>query len=147
MHFQLKIDKEKPELVLVRAHRRSELVNQLEALVTKGVEEDQLTGYTEDDLRLLRFAEIQCITVDDGHAVAVVSENEIYRLKQRLYELEELLPQSFIRISKSALANEKHLVRFTAGFSGAVDAVFRCGWKESVSRRCFAEIKRRVNGK
>lgn len=147
MHFQLKIDKEKPELVLVRAHCRSELVNQLEALVTKGVEEDQLTGYTEDDLRILRFAEIQCITVDDGHAVAVVNENEIYRLKQRLYELEEMLPQSFIRISKSALANEKHLVRFTTGFSGAVDAVFRCGWKESVSRRCFAEIKRRVNGK
>lgn len=147
MHFQLKIDKEKPELVFVRAHCRSELVNQLEALVTKGVEEDQLTGYTEDDLRILRFAEIQCITVDDGHAVAVVNENEIYQLKQRLYELEEMLPQSFIRISKSALANEKHLVRFTTGFSGAVDAVFRCGWKESVSRRCFAEIKRRVNGK
>lgn len=147
MHFQLRIDPEKPERVVVCAHRRSELVEQIEALVTKGTEENQLTGYTEDDMRLLSFSEIQCITVEDGYTLAVVSKDETYRLKQRLYELEEILPDCFIRISKSALANEKHLVRFTAGFSGAVDAVFRCGWKESVSRRCFAEIKRRMNGK
>lgn len=147
MHFQLRIDPEKPERVVVCAHRRSELVEQIEALVTKGTEENQLTGYTEDDMRLLSFSEIQCITVEDGYTLAVVSKDETCRLKQRLYELEEILPDCFIRISKSALANEKHLVRFTAGFSGAVDAVFRCGWKESVSRRCFAEIKRRMNGK
>lgn len=147
MHFQLRIDPEKPERVVVCAHRRSELVEQIEALVTKGTEENQLTGYTEDDMRLLSFSEIQCILVEDGCTMAVVDKDEKYRLKKRLYELEEMLPESFIRISKSALVNEKHLVRFTAGFSGAVDAVLRCGWKESVSRRCFAEIKRRMNGK
>lgn len=147
MHFQLRIDPEKPELVLVRVHQRSELVDRLEALVTECPEEDQLTGYTEDDMRMLHFSEIQCITVQDGHTVAVVSMTEVYRLRQRLYELEDRLPAGFIRISKSALANEKHLVRFNAGFSGAVDAVFRCGWKESVSRRCFAQIKRRMNEK
>lgn len=147
MHFQLRIDPEKPELVVVRAHRRSELVEQIEDLVTGSTEKNQLAGYTEDDMRMLSFSEIQCILVEEGVTVAVVGKDEKYRLKQRLYELEEILPDAFIRISKSALANEKHLVRFTAGFSGAVDAVFRCGWKESVSRRCFAEIKRRVNGK
>lgn len=147
MHFQLRIDPEKPELVVVRAHRRSELVDQIEALVTDRVEKNQLIGYTEDDMRMLSFSEIQCILVEDGLTVAVVGKDEKYRLKQRLYELEEILPESFIRLSKSALANEKHLVRFAAGFSGAVDAVLRCGRKESVSRRCFAQIKRRVNEK
>ena len=51
----------------------------------------------------------------------------------------------FIRINKSALANEAHLERFTASFNGAVDAVFRSGYREYVSRRCFAEIKRRYD--
>ena len=32
-------------------------------------------------------------------------------------------------------------------FSGGVDAVFRCGYREYVSRRCFAEIRRRYEGK
>ena len=50
-----------------------------------------------------------------------------------------------MRINKSALANEAHLERFTASFNGAVDAVFRSGYREYVSRRCFAEIKRRYD--
>jgi len=28
-----------------------------------------------------------------------------------------------------------------------VDAVFKCGYREYVSRRCFAQIKRRFEGK
>ena len=94
-------------------------------------------------MRILEVSEIECVTVLDGKTYAIDAENRRYRLKQRLYELEELLPPSFIRINKSALANEKRLERFTASFSGAVDAVFRCGYREYVSRRCFAQIKRR----
>ena len=60
--------------------------------------------------------------------------------------MEEILPSYFIRINKSALANEHRILRFDAVFSGGVDAVFQCGFKEYVSRRCFAEIKGRYNG-
>ena len=145
MKFNLVIDQEKPEEVLATVHRRSELTDRIEELVLQYAGEDQLPGYTEDDMLMLKYADIELITVVDGKTYAVVPGGTEYRLKLRLYELEELLPKCFIRISKSALANEKHLVRFTAGFSGAVDAVFRCGRKEAVSRRCFAEIKRRFN--
>ena len=78
-----------------------------------------------------------------GKTYAIDSKNRKYRLKQRLYELEERLPSFYIRINKSTLANEQRIERFAATFSGAVDAVFRCGYREYVSRRCFSEIKRR----
>ena len=94
-------------------------------------------------MRQLPFSEIECITVLDGKTYAIDTKNRRYRLKQRLYELEQMAPSSFIRINKSALANESRLERFQTSFSGAVDAVFRCGYREYVSRRCFAEIKRR----
>ena len=144
MKFSLVIDGEKPEEVVATVHRRSELTDQIEELVLSHAGEDQLPGYTEDDMRMLKFAEIECILVEDGKTYAVDGAGEMFRLKQRLYELEEMLPECFIRINKSALANEKHLVRFSASFSGAVDAVFRCGRREYVSRRCFAQIKRRL---
>jgi hypothetical protein len=64
----------------------------------------------------------------------------------RLRDLESSLPAYFIRINKSSLANENRILRFEAVFNGGVDAVFRCGYKEYVSRRCFAEIKRRYDG-
>ena len=70
-----------------------------------------------------------------------------YRIQDRLRDLECVLPSYFIRINKSALANEHHIERFDADFSGGVDAVFRCGYREYVSRRCFAEIRRRYDGK
>lgn len=143
MNFRLVIDESKQEEVVATVHRRSGLTDRIEEMVLSYAGEDWLQGYTEDDTRIMKYAEIEYITVLDGKTFAVDGHGEQYRLKQRLYELEEMLPSYFIRISKSALANEKNLLRFSAGFSGAVDAVFRCGKKESVSRRCFAEIKRR----
>ena len=75
--------------------------------------------------------------------VALDTAGERHVLKERLRDLEGLLPSYFIRINKSTLANEHRILRFDAVFSGGVDAVFRCGYREYVSRRCFAEIRRR----
>ena len=59
--------------------------------------------------------------------------------------MESLLPSNFIRINKSALANTAQLDRFAVCFTGAVDAVFQSGYREYVSRRCFADIRRRYD--
>ena len=69
-----------------------------------------------------------------------------FLLRNRLRDLEDVLPSYFIRINKSTLANEHRIARFDAAFSGGVDAVFQCGYREYVSRRCFAEIRRRYDG-
>lgn len=147
MNFKIVIDKTKPEEVVATVHERSPLTDKIEALVKQYTGADRIAAYTEDDVKLLAFTEIECVTILDGKTYAIDTHNKHYRLKQRLYELEEILPSSFIRINKSTLANEDRLERFSTTFSGAVDAVFRCGYKEYVSRRCFAEIKRRLEQK
>lgn len=143
MKFKLIIDKTKDEEVVATVHERSALTERLEALVMQHTGSDRIAAYTEDDIKILPFSDIECITVLDGKTYAIDVRGKRYRLKQRLYELEAALPSSFIRINKSAIANENRLERFTASFSGAVDAVFKCGYTEYVSRRCFAQIKRR----
>ena len=145
MKFKLIIDMTKEEEVAVTAHERSSLTEQIEALVMQHTGSDRIIAYTEDEMKQLSFANIECITVLDGKTYAIDARNKRYRLKQRLYELESQLPSSFIRINKSSLANENRIERFSASFSGAVDAVFQCGYREYVSRRCFAEIKRRYD--
>ena len=145
MKFKLIVDKEKDEEVVVTVHNRTPLIDEIEALISKHT--DRIPGYTEDDMKLLSVSEIQCITVLDGKTYAIDSKNRRYRLKQRLYELENTLPSSFIRINKSSLANENSLDRFQVTYAGSVDAVFKCGYREYVSRRCFAQIKRRFEGK
>ena len=103
-------------------------------------------GHREEEMRKLTFGEIECITVMDRKVIAIDTKGNRYSLKDRLRELEVVLPSYFIRINKSTLANEHRIQKFDAVFSGGIDAVFRCGYREYVSRRCFAEIKRRYEG-
>lgn len=141
--FKLVIDPTKEEEIVATVHEPSALTEQIQQLVMEYTGTDRITAYGEDDAVILKFQQIACITVQDGKTYAIDTKGKQYRLKQRLYELEGLLPASFIRINKSAIANENHIQKFAANFSGAVDVVFQGGYREYVSRRCFALIKRR----
>lgn len=145
MKFKMIIDKSKEEEIVATVHAPSELTEKIRQLVMEHTGTDRIAAYWEDDIKMLSFSQIACITVCDGKTYAIDVKGTQYRLKQRLYELESILPSSFIRINKSAIANEQQIERFAATFSGAVDAVFRGGYREYVSRRCFAQIKRRYH--
>ena len=147
MKFRLVIDETKEEEVVVTLHRRSPLADEIEALVNGNAAPECVSAYLEDDMKLLPFSDIECITVLNGKTYAIDRNNVHYRLRMRLYELENILPASFIRINKSSLANLDRLDRFSTTYIGAVDAIFKCGYKEYVSRRCFTEIKRRFDAK
>ena len=147
MKYKLIIDKEAEEEIRVIAHGPSLLTQQIEDLVFRFSGADSILGYREDEMRKLAFSEIECITILDRKVMAIDGSGSQYRIQDRLRDLESILPTYFIRINNSTLANEHRILRFDAVFSGGVDAVFRCGWREYVSRRCFAEIRRRYEGK
>lgn len=145
MKFTLIINKDKEEEVVATVHNRSSLTDEIENLVLQHTGADRIPVYTEDDIKMLAFTDMECITVLDGRTYAIDFKGKHYRLRLRLYELEAMLPSYFIRINKSTLANETRLDHFAPSFSGAVDAVFQCGYRDYVSRRCFAAIKRRYD--
>ena len=143
MKYKLIIDKNAPEEIIAIVHAPSSLTQQIENLVCCFSGADSLMGYREDEIRKLAFGEIECITVLDRKVIAIDTTGNHYRIQDRLRDLEDILPSYFIRINKSTIANEHRIARFDAAFSGGVDAVFQCGYREYVSRRCFAEIRRR----
>ena len=143
MKYRLVIDPEAEEEIIAIVHEPSGLTQQIENLVRSFSGADSIMGYGEDEMRKLAFQEIECITVLNRKVTAIDALGNRYRIQERLRDLENRLPSYFIRINKSTLANEQHILRFDAAFSGGVDAVFQCGYREYVSRRCFAEIRRR----
>ena len=143
MKYKLIIDKNAEEEIIAIVHTPSKLTQQIENLVCSFSGVDSIMGYREDEMRKLSFEEIECITIQDRKVIAIDSKGNSYRLQDRLRDLEDMLPSYFIRINKSTLANEHCILRFNAAFSGGVDAIFQCGYREYVSRRCFAEIRRR----
>jgi DNA-binding LytR/AlgR family response regulator len=146
MKYKLIIDKTVEEEIVAIVHAPSSLTEQIENLVCSYSGIDSIMGYRDDEMRKLTFGEIECITIIDRKVIAIDTEGVQYRIQDRLRDLEAVLPSYFIRINKSTLANEHRIQRFDAAFSGGVDAVFYCGYKEYVSRRCFAEIRRRYEG-
>ena len=147
MKYKLIIDKNAEEEIIAIVRSPSSLTQQIENLVCNYSGMDGIPGYREDELRKLSFEEIECVTVLDRKVTAIDCSGTHYTLRDRLRDLEAVLPSYFIRINKSTLANEHRIVRFDAVFRGGVDAVFRCGYRDYVSRRCFAEIRRRYEGK
>ena len=143
MKYKLIIDKNVEEEIIAIVHAPSSLTEQIENLVCSFSGTDSIMGYRDEEIRKLAFAEIECITILDRKVIAIDTCGNQYRIQDRLRDLEDILPSYFIRINKSTLANEHCILRFDAAFSGGVDAVFRCGYREYVSRRCFAEIRRR----
>jgi DNA-binding LytR/AlgR family response regulator len=143
MKYKLIIDKNADEEIIAIVHESSSLTQQIENLVCSYSGTDSIMGHKDDEMRKLTFQEIECITVLDRKVIAIDVNGNQYRIQDRLRDLEDVLPSYFIRINKSTLANEHRILQFDAAFSGGVDAVFQCGYREYVSRRCFSQIRRR----
>lgn len=143
MKYKLIIDRDAQEEIVATVNAPSSLTEEIENLILRYSGLEYIIGFRDDEMRKLAFSEIECVITEDRKVIAIDAQCNKYIIKDRLYELEESLPSYFIRINKSALANEHRILRFDATFSGGVDAVFACGYKEYVSRRCFAQIKRR----
>ncbi len=144
MKFKLIVDPEAEEQIVATVKEPGTLTEQIEVLVMAYDGIDRLQGTWEGEIAQLSLADVECITVIDRRVVAIYKDGRHYRLGLRLFELEERLPSYFIRINKSALANRHRIVKFKTTVVGGVDAHFRCGYVEYVSRRCFADIKRRM---
>ena len=143
MKFSLILDKEKDEEVIVYSHSANELTAKIERIVMEAGGEGGLYVYSEDEIKRIDFSDIECITIIERKVYVICNSGKKYRTNRKLCDIEAILPTYFIRINKSSLANENHIKSYKANFSGAVDAIFKCGYKEYVSRRCFANIKRR----
>ena len=143
MKYRMIIDKNAEEEIVATVHSPSALTEEIENLVCKYSGIEWIMGYKDDEIRKLTFEEIECISISERKVIAVDVLGNSYRIQERLRDLEDILPSYFMRINKSALANEHKILRFDVMFSGGVDAVFKSGYREYVSRRCFSKIRKR----
>ena len=143
MKFQLTISPDGEESVHVTVKRKNDLATEIEKLCLAYNGLDKIPVYADDEVQLMDFDKITCLIVQDNKTYVIDLQNQKHLVKMRLYEIEQMLPGYFVRINKSAIANERQIAKFKASFSGAVDVIFKCGYVDYVSRRCFSEIKRR----
>ena len=135
------LDPSREEEVIIYAHSRSGLVEEIERLASR--EPVELLGFQGDSALLLDFVKVDRFTVENGKVFAAVGK-ERYQIRQRLYQLEQQVPAQFIKINQSCLANLRRVARFEAAFSGSLRVVFKNGDIDYVSRRNVRAVKERL---
>lgn len=135
------LDDTREEEVVIYAHRRNDLVEEIERLVSQKPAE--LVGFCEDTAAILDYVKVAYFTVENGKIYAAVGDKR-YLIRRRLYQLEQQMPASFIKINQSCLANIRQIARFEAALSGALRVVFKNGDIDYVSRRNLRAVKERL---
>lgn len=141
MKFRLIIDKNRDEEVMVYAHAKTSLTEAIELLVSES--NFELIGYTDKEAVRLNSNEI-CRFAVENNKVFAETLKEKYKLKLRLWQLEENLPSGFVKINQSCLANISMIERFDASVSGSLLVKFKNGATDYVSRRQLKTVKERL---
>jgi DNA-binding LytR/AlgR family response regulator len=71
-------------------------------------------------------------------------EKEKYRIKTRLYKLEETLPQNYVKINQSTIINIQKIDSFSSDFTGTLKVKLKNGFCDYVSRRNLKSVKERL---
>ena len=141
MKCRIVIDPTRDEEVVIYARERCERIDEIERFVTGAAA--PLYGQEGGELVRLDTDTISRFVIEDGHLMAVCGDKR-YRMRERLFEIEEAMPEGFVKINQSCIARMKSMVRFEATVGGSLKVVFKNGEWDYVSRRQLKAVKERL---
>ena len=142
VRIELDPQMDEPEMI-IRAPRLTEDVARLQQLIL----EQKMTPLTFYKDRSEYFVDVSEILFfeTDGEKIYGHTREEAYEVRQKLYELEEILPIAFCRISKSTIINTKQIYSIEKSFSGTSTVNFYQTHKQvHVSRHYYQLLKERL---
>ncbi len=103
-----------------------------------------LTAYADNGIVKLSPKDIYYFESVDNRVFAYC-ETQVYEVKQKLYELEEMYPYSdFLRISKSVIVNVSKIALLSTAFAAKLEAKLKNGEKVIISRQYVPDLKRKL---
>lgn len=142
VRIELDPQMDEPEMI-IRAPQLTEEVARLQQLIL----EQKMTPLTFYKDRSEYFVDVSEILFfeTDGEKIYGHTREEAYEVRQKLYELEEILPIAFCRISKSTIVNAKQIYSIEKSFSGTSTVNFYQTHKQvHVSRHYYQLLKERL---
>lgn len=143
MKVELKIDKELDETKIVVYAK--ELTEDIVNFVNKFQDYDgskNIIGFLDDKTFILDKKDIESLFTENSKIYARVN-NKNYKVKRKLYELEEALEgSSFVRISNNEIANFNKVECLDIKGSSVICLKYKSGEITYVSRRYISKIKK-----
>jgi len=143
MKITKKIDRAIQE---TEVHIYSNNSNEIETIVNalNSLEKILICSYDKNIVQI-RWSEILYFDSVDKKTFAYTN-NDIYDVDEKLYQLEESMPKEFIRCSKSSIINLSHVKKFNSTIGPRLEAVMTNNEKIIVNRHYLQQLKLKLNG-
>lgn len=136
---------EEDELLIRCSSLNSEITELQQFLQNKQRQNTKFVFYKDNQEFYFPVAEVLFFETD-GEAVYAHTRSDAYRIKHRLYELEELLPRQFMRASKSSIVNLARIYSITRNITASSLVQFSKTPKELyISRHYYKALQERLN--
>ena len=130
--------------VIIRCGRVDDKVQKLQAYI-KSISTPQLTFYKDAQEYYLPLEEILFFETE-GEMVYAHTTNETFRVKHRLYELEEMLPHYFVRAAKGTIVNTSQIYSIIRNLTASSQVQFAGTHKQIyASRHYYGALKEKMN--
>lgn len=141
MDIEIKVDEKYAEskLIIYTNKVNEEIKNIIDGI--SSINQKSLKAYKDEKMYILCQKDIETIYSENSR-IFVRCNNELYTIKNRLYELEFLLDKKrFARISNSEIVNFNRVENIDFKILGTLIINFKSGYKSYVSRRYIPKIK------
>lgn len=130
------------EEIIIKCKKIDPSIQQIQEAISDITSTTQkLSFYKEESEYYLPLEDILFFETSDNK-INAHTQDDTYFMKYRLYELEELLPKYFLRISKSTIANTNKVFSITHTLGSPNIVQFYNSHKQVyVSRLYFKELK------
>ncbi len=103
-----------------------------------------LTAAREGKTYFLEPEELELVRTEGREIVCYDRQGIQYTLNKPLYELEHLLGNSFVRVSKSTIVHVRRIDHVKAGFNGTMELMMKNGIRDYISRSFRKSFKERL---
>jgi DNA-binding LytR/AlgR family response regulator len=130
--------------VIIRCGRVDETVQKLHAYIL-GVSAPKISFYKGTQEYYLHLSDILFFETGDDQ-VHAHSASDAFTVKHRLYELEKMLPRTFVRAAKGTIVNTAHIYSINHNLTSPSQVKFTGTHKQIfVSRYYYNSLKERMN--
>lgn len=147
--MQLKLfisPKEKERFVEIHSPSMDSDIHQIIETIQNTEKLTEIYAKLKEDIYKLKIKDITTFRTLNKQVIAI-SNGKIYNVKYRLYELEQHLPTSFIRISKSEIVNCHAIIKLQLEGNGLIRMYLKNSDQDFTysSRRYLKSIKERLS--
>ena len=127
--------------IVIYADKVSPLITKIASVLESMIDENVIAVHDKGRISVLQPDDIYMVTIEDEHTVVHCKDKKI-NCSKRLYEFEEQLGSSFMRISKSTIVNLQHLDYVEPGWGGSMLLTLKNGSKDYISRKYLPTFKK-----